>query len=254
MHPTLARLDRLAERLSRDPDVVAVLGVGSAGAEADRFDDHSDIDVFVVVGDDEAARRYADTTDWLTGFGGSPAHTFVSDRHGRKALFHDGLFVEYAVFTAAELPTIPFVGERVVWCRDGFEPVGRRPGVAPDLDRVEVHLNEALSNLFVGLHRELRGERLTATRFIQVYAVDRVLALRRLAPGTVQVQPDAFEPTRRVERGTADGVPLSAMIPGYDRNAEGAAATLAWLRAHHEPAEVMVAAIERLLRDVVDAR
>lgn len=56
----------------------------------------------------------------------------------------------------AELARVSLSGARVVW---------------------EFHLNEALTDLYVGLHRELRGERLNAARFIQSYAVDRVIAL-----------------------------------------------------------------------------
>jgi hypothetical protein len=32
-----------------------------------------------------------------------------------------------------------------------------------------------LANLYVGVHRDLRGERLSAMCFIQVHAVDRLL-------------------------------------------------------------------------------
>ncbi len=38
------------------------------------------------------------------------------------------------------------------------------------------HVNEALTNLYVSLNRELPGEHLSATRFIQGYALDQVLA------------------------------------------------------------------------------
>ena len=38
-------------------------------------------------------------------------------------------------------------------------------------------LGEALTNLYVGMAREKRGEKLSAMRFIQGYAVDRLLEL-----------------------------------------------------------------------------
>ena len=113
---------------------------------------------------------------------------------------------------------------------------------------MEFHLNEALTNLFVGLHRELRGERLTAMRFIQVYAVDHVLALVRLTSETSLAQPDPFDPTRRVELSEAHrALPLDEMVGGLAHNAESAAAILHWLTTHHPADPVIVAAVEQLI-------
>jgi hypothetical protein len=248
VHPTLRRLDDLARRLGDDPHVIAVLGLGSAGVETERFDDHSDIDFFVVLDSGEAKQGYLDDVAWLDGFGGELAWSFVNSVDGRKALFADGLFVEYAVFTADELPCIPFVGARVAWSRDGWVlPEGRTPG-PPALDSPTFHVDEALSNLFVGLHRELRGERLTAMRFIQVYAVDHLLALERLSPAASRVLPDAFEPTRRVERGSSDTpLPLAGMVQGYAANAVSAEATLGWLTEHHPCDSAIVRPIRELI-------
>jgi hypothetical protein len=249
MHPTLTRLDELATSLAADPTVLAVLGLGSAGAEHHRFDDHSDIDFWLVVSDGAAKRRYLEQVDWLAGIGGRPAYSFVNDPNGRKALLADGLFLEYAVFTPGEVRRLSFAGARVVWHRPGapFDPDDHPgPTVPTALDSPEFHVNEALTNLFVGLHRELRGERLTAFRFIQVYAVDRVLALLRLDPDRVWAQRDPFESTRRVEASFTD-VPLDRMVPGYAANAAAAGATLEWLTAHFETDAVMVDAVQEVL-------
>ncbi len=249
MHPTLARLDDLAAHLAADPHVLAVLGVGSAGVETERFDDHSDIDFFLVVDSVGAKQGYVDDIGWLGGFGGEVAWSFVNSVDGRKALFADGLFLEYAVFTAEELPGITFAGARVAWGREGFSlPEGRGPG-RPALDTVEFNVDEALSNVFVGMHRELRGERLTAMRFIQVYAVDRLLAVVRLGATTVLTLPDAFEPTRRVEQARTDApLPLAAMVQGYGANADSARAVLDWLTAHHDCDPAIVEPIGELIR------
>jgi hypothetical protein len=253
VHATLTRLDSLASALATDAGVLAVLGLGSAGTEHDRFDEHSDIDFWLVVNDRSAKERYLAEVDWLAGFGGRVSYSFVNDPNGRKALFVDGLFVEYAIFTPDELRLLPFTGARVVWQRPGTaldldDHPG--PGRATAIDTVDFHVNEALTNLFVGLHRELRGERLTAFRFIQVYAVDRVLALLRLDPTRRWRQRDPFEATRRVESSFGD-VPLPAMVPGYDANRAAAHATLGWLAAHYDIDPALVAAIRELL--VVDS-
>jgi hypothetical protein len=249
MHPTLGRLDELAIALAADPDVAAVLGLGSAGVEHARFDEHSDIDFFVIVDDGTAKRRFLADVRWLAAMG-VVGYSFVNDPNGRKALFEDGLFVEYAVFTTEELRAIPFTGARIVWQR-ATDPIDLTVGgAAPSrtsLDTVDFHLNEALTNLFVGLHRELRGERLAAARFIQVYAVDRVLALARLTEPAM-AQHDPFEATRRVETAYPALVgPLRNMVAGYDQNLVSATAVLGWLTDHYDADPVIVSAITALL-------
>lgn len=252
MHPTLARLDHLATSLAGDSDVAAVLGLGSAGLEHDRFDEHSDIDFFVIVDTTEAKQRYLGDVDWLSPMG-VVAYHHMNDPNGRKALFSDGLFVEYAIFTSEEVHAIPFAGARIIWQRhDGRIDVTAGAEIPPhtSLDTVTFHLNEALTNLFVGLHRELRGERLTATRFIQVFAVDRVLALTRLREPPTSHR-DPFEATRRVETAypTLTG-PLRHMIVGYEHNQESATAVLAWLTAHYTPDPVILSAISALITEL----
>lgn len=250
VHPTLSRLDDLAADLATDAQVLAVLGLGSAGAQTHRFDEHSDIDFFVVVDSVSAKEAYLRDINWLGGFGGEVAYSFVNDPNGRKALFADGLFVEYAIFTPDQLAALPLAGVRVVWSRTGDDLAHCSESVpaATAIDTVDFHLNEALTNLFVGLHRELRGERLTAMRFIQVYAVDRVLALVRLDPGSRLDHPDPFEGTRRVENAhLPHDLPLSLMVLGYDQNVNAAGAVLDWLMNRYSTDPVITQAIQQLL-------
>ena len=249
MHPNLTRLDRLAAHLATDPHVQAVLGLGSAGVETHRFDDHSDIDFFLIIDTTGTKQRYLQDTSWLQGLGGHVAYSFVNDPNGRKALLADGLFLEYAIFTPDELAVLPFTGARVVWSRRPCDPLALGAGTPAltAIDTVDFHLNEALTNLYVGLHRELRGEHLAAMRFIQVYAVDRVLALVRLDPATALDHPDHFEATRRIERAhLRSRLPLHRMVPGYTRNLDAARAVLGWLIAHHHTDPNIVAGIREL--------
>ncbi|MEV4544621.1 hypothetical protein [Micromonospora echinaurantiaca] len=249
MHPMLRGLDDLAAHLAVRPDVVALLGLGSAGAEHDRLDDYSDLDFFVVV-DAHAKPRYLESIDWLQ----APcpvAYSFANDRNGRKALYADGTFVEYAVFTLDELARLPFTGARVIWQRDdapdGLADSGPPPAAVP-FDTVEFHLNEALTNLYVGLLRELRGERLTAARFIQSYAVDRVIGLLNLTSPEAGHRRDPFDASRRVEQAYPPQVlPLTAMVPGYQHNRRAAEVTLTWLEERFTVDRVIADAIRRLL-------
>ncbi|MFC0007736.1 hypothetical protein [Micromonospora siamensis] len=248
MHPMLRRLDDLATHLATRPDVIALLGLGSAGAEHDRLDDHSDLDFFLIV-DDGAVAGYVDDVSWLA----APhpvAWSFANERNGRKALYADGVFVEYAIFTVAQLARLPFTGARVVWQR-ADAPAGLADRPAPPAptpyDTVEFHLNEALTNLYVGLHRELRGERLTACRFIQSYALDRVISLLRLTTDAAHRR-DPFDPSRRVEQAwPAQVLPLAAMVPGYEGNREAARTTLDWLAARFPVDPVLDDVIRGLL-------
>lgn len=249
MHPMLRRLDDLGTHLATRGDVLALFGLGSAGVEHDRLDEHSDLDFFVVV-EDAAKPRYLDSIDWLQ----TPcpvAYSFANTADGRKALFADGIFAEYAVFTVGELARLPFAGARIVWQRDdapaGLADCGPAPA-GPQYDTIEFHLNEALTNLYVGLHRELRGERLSAARFIQSYAVDRVIALLNLTSPQVRHRRDPFDPSRRVEQAyPPDVLPLAAMVPGYERNRQAARAILDWLRERFAVDPVIASAIQPLL-------
>jgi hypothetical protein len=136
-----------------------------------------------------------------------------------------------------------------VWRRDdapaGLES-GRVPGPSP-YDNAEYQLNEALTNLYVGLHRDLRGERLSAMRFIQVHAVDRVLTFLHLTePGGGRPQ-DLFVVERGAERRFGpDVLPLAQLVPGYAHNREAALAMLEWLEARADVSEVLAAAIRQL--------
>jgi hypothetical protein len=243
----LQRLDELGAVLARRGDAIALIGLGSVGLDLDRLDDHSDMDFFVVV-DDGAKQRYLDAVDWLEEL--APIDfSFPNSVDGRKVLFTDLLFAEYAVFTLDELRAGSFPPGRLVWARDdapaGLERAGRPREPSP-YDYPEYHLNEAVTNLYVGLHRDLRGERLTATRFIQSYAVERLLTYLELT-GASGARQDEFAIERGVERRfPADVLPLAQMVPGYDRNAEAALAILEWLEARVEVPRTLAREIRRL--------
>lgn len=243
-HPVLQRLDDLAAHLSTRPDVLAVLGLGSVGEQTDRVDEHSDVDVFVVV-QDGATDRYVHDIRWLEAV--APVSFWFPHTHdGCKVLFEDGVFVEFAAFTVSELRATPFIGARVVWRRDDA-PTDLLVGAAVPAPRDEsagFHVGEALTNLYVGVHRELRGEHLTAARFVQGHAVDHVLALART---TADPRRDRFDATRRVEQTHPD-LPLARMVPGYGRSAQAAREVLDWLSGRFDVPDGMHRALDDLLR------
>ena len=125
----LRRLDDLAVVLAARGLAIALIALGSVGRELERLDDHSDLDFFVVV-EDKAKRGYLEEIDWLEAV--SPVgYSFVNTVDGRKILFADGLYAEYAVFALDELRSVSFSPGRLVWSRadvpPGLEETGRTP-------------------------------------------------------------------------------------------------------------------------------
>lgn len=267
------RLDAIARVLSRRGDAIALVAVGSVGEDvADRLDEHSDLDFFAVV-EDEAKPSYLASIDWLEQ-AHEVAFDFVNTADGRKVLFTDGVYAEYAVFTLVELRAASYHRPRVVWTRpDAPADLGipRRPVPALDTgaDAAPFQLYEALTNLYIGLHRDARGERLSAMRLIQVHALDRMLDFLEITAALPGRRQDPFAPERGLERrlsvareaasaGPSPLAPalLTQLAPGYERNREAAAAALRWWQEHAarlggeacQPPPALVAAIEELLR------
>jgi hypothetical protein len=242
----LKRLDRLGEVLARRGDSLALIGLGSVGWDLDRLDEHSDMDFFVVV-DDGAKQRYLHSIDWLEEL--APVDfSFPNSVDGRKVLFADGLFAEYAVFTLDELRAGSHPRGRVVWRRDdapdGLERAGK-PRTPSPYDYPEYQINEAVTNLYVGLQRDARGERLSAMRLIQVHAIDRLLTFLELTRGAARQ--DEFVVERGAEtRFRPDVLPLAALVPGYERNSEAALAILEWLESRADVDGTLAAEIRRL--------
>jgi hypothetical protein len=205
----LALLNDIAVRLSADPDALALLALGSAGTHQERLDEHSDLDFFVIALDKS---KFLDHLEWLG---------FVEWWHrdtpdGCKALVN-GIYCEFAVFLPEELPVIRFEAPRVVWRRDGVSVAEQN---VPDPAAQDWLVDEVLSNLYVGLHRWLRGERLSAMRMVQGEGLDNLLRLLG--------SDDPFAPARRAERL---GLAWQRLAGGYDRTPEAAQAILETLPA-----------------------
>jgi hypothetical protein len=231
----LRRLDRIAERLAARPGALALLALGSTGTELERLDDFSDLDFFVLVQPGFKA-AFRDNLDWLAE--AAPiAYAFRNTPDGYKLMFADGVFAEYAVFEPPELRSVPFAAGRLVWHAPEFDPGLATPTQTnlPPAHSVEWLVGEALTNLLVGLARFRRGEKLSAMRFIQVFAVDRLVELSvHLAPAA-STQADLFSAERRYERrypGLATHLP--AFLPGYEHSPAAARAILAFLAAHFD--------------------
>ena len=174
----LERLDAIGASLARSGNGLAMIGLGSTGLELERLDQYSDLDFFAIV-ETGHKNEYLENLAWLSSI--CPiSFVYRNTRDGYKVLFQDGVFCEFAVFETPELRDIPFAPGRVVWKQERFPDTLLLPEAerhAPADHSVEWLVGEALTNLYAGLSRNSRGEKLSAMRFIQVYAVDRVLQL-----------------------------------------------------------------------------
>lgn len=229
---TLNRLHEIGQSLARSGHGLALIGLGSVGVELARMDDYSDLDFYAIV-EPGWKQRYIQNLDWLSGL--NPiAYCFQNSPDGYKLLYEDGVFCEMAVFEPQELENIPFAEGRIVWKRDDVSEdirIPRKTGEARQPVSLEWAVGEAITCLYVGLGRYRRGEKITAQRFIQHYAVDRIL---QISPQLETENPvpfaDPFGNERRYEqRFPGIAAHLPRFVQGYDKSIESAREILAFL-------------------------
>lgn len=243
------RLNGIIDSLKSSGDALALLGLGSVGA--DQMDAYSDLDFFVIVRPGTKA-RFIDSIDWLERAAPVVFH-YHNTVDSHRILFADGVFGEPAVFEPQELSRIPFAPGRLLWAVDGFDPSITEPTSTQNLPEPRTPdflLGEALASLYIGLSRYRRGERLSAFHHIQRYAVDSVVALAQHVETAQPARLDIYDASRRFERRYPD---VAAYLPdfmqGYARTVESARAILAFLDAHFDVNRAMKAAILALAEE-----
>jgi lincosamide nucleotidyltransferase B/F len=245
----LTRLSQIAQSLEHSNHALALIGLGSVGLELERIDEHSDLDFFAIV-EDGFKQDFLKNLEWLTSL--SPvAYVFQNTEDGFKLLFEDGVFCEFAVFEVSELENIPFAAGRIVWKKQGIEDAIAIPKLESVQHQYSLawNLGEALTNILIGVKRFYRGEKLSAARFVQQYAVDRVLELHESLQTQDETGRDPFNRERRLEqRHPGMTQHLSAFVQGYERTPESALAILAWLEQHFEINQGIANMIKDLIR------
>jgi len=244
----LKRLAEIGHSLEQSGHALALIGLGSVGLELERLDPYSDLDFFVIV-ENGYKHAYLDSLQWLSTI--HPlAYSFLNTKDGYKVLFEDEIFCEFAVFEPAELQDIPFAAGRIVWKQEGAPDAWSQPASIPTPRSERSQdwlLGEALTNLYVGLNRERRGEKLSALRFIQGYAVDRLVELIDYVEVAKEVPRDPFVNERRFEQRFPTMAPeVSKWMQGYEKNNESALAILAFLEARFKVNQAMAKAIREL--------
>jgi hypothetical protein len=246
----LERLEEIGRSLANTPGALALLGLGSSGREVDRMDTYSDLDFFVLV-ETGYRQHFLNDLSWL-GNVAPIAFQFMNTEEGYKLLFEDGIFCDFAVFEPDQFANAAYADGQIIWQALNAPKIDTRPAKSPTgrLKTKEWLLGEAITNLYVGLGRERRGEKLSAQHFIQGYAVDRITELAAYLFKPSPSPLDVFDPPRRFESRYPTMAPyLSQFIQGYEKNCESALAILNFLDYHFDINQPMKAAIIQLIQN-----
>jgi hypothetical protein len=233
MNKVLKRMQELASHVSEIKEVRCLLGLGSI-ANHNRLDEYSDIDFFLIV-ENGHKHRFMDKLDWLEV---KPlVYTFQNTKDGYKAMYDDGIFAEFAVFDEEEMKTARFTGGKVFYHKDDFDLELIKPKFEPKQKEVDItfNVNEAMTNLYIGLLRGLRGEKSSAMSFIQSYAYGLSIELfpKVFEETKLEVDPYVFE--RRIEsRFPKQKELLASMRQGIKHNHASAKIILDFLNQHFE--------------------
>lgn len=124
----------------------------------------------------------------------------------------------------------------MVWKRHSFTDddivTGKTPLPTIRASSIDHAVGEALTNLYVGLGRYLRGEKLPAFKFIQVYPIDGLLSVMHLLEEETTYFPDAFGNERRMERRFPQfAKTIGGILQGYDKTPESALQLLEFLES-----------------------
>ncbi len=194
--------DELTHRLRARPEVLGLVAVGSMAGSPDEYSDHD----FFVIAEPAHAQGLRDDLDWLP----DPDRivlSFAETAHGVKVLYDGGHLLEFAVFAPDELALARMNRHRVLLDRERVtsrvaDVVAATPNqVAAEARDDDYLLGQLLTNVFVGVGRYRRGERLSGRHFVHGQALRHLLLLlSRHVPAERSDLLDNLDPHRRFER------------------------------------------------------
>lgn len=220
-------LGEIASAAETAAHTIALVGAGSAGLAMDRMDAYSDLDFFLII-EDGYSSSFINDNSW---FGKSLPidFEFRDTEHGNKVLLHNGVFLEFAIFTLDELARYGIPGLRTIWSKPGFTLPEIPFPQAQERD-ISYYVNQALSNLYIGALRMYRGERLAAMTLIERDALTNLLlAYRKKYDLPVE---DPFNVTRRAELTLQ--VDFGDLLHGYCHLERSLEAILAFAENHFD--------------------
>lgn len=216
------------------------------------MDEYSDPDFFVIAmpGSKE---QFLTNLSWLTDIS-EPAYYFCNTVDGYKFLFKDGVFCEFAVFELYELENIPYSEGRVIWSQPTIKSYNLKPRSRQSIYNrstdIEWLVGEALTNLYIGMCRYNRGEKLSAMRLVQSHSIDRLLDLIYLSSNPGNISEDIYMPDRRFEfRFPETQELLNSFCQGYTKTPESASKQLDWLKSNYEINSTISDEIDKLIEN-----
>lgn len=227
----ISRMNAIGDVIRQMDHTLAVLALGSIGVDIDRLDAYSDLDFFVIV-EDHYKNHLIENLEWLERV--SPiGFCFRNTKDGYKVIFKDGIYAEFAVFSRSEVKGVVQNQARLIWKKEGYEDetlLIKKNSKTEETHNPKDLLYEALTNLYVGLNRALRGEKLSGQRFIEGYALDHIIQYMRILFKTDEK--DIFSPERRFEMHYPEiQIVLSKMLSGYNHLHVSAESILTWINS-----------------------
>jgi len=219
----------MGHHLEKQEETLCLLGLGSM-ADTERLDEYSDVDFFLIV-KDGYKKQYLEDLSWMNK---GITYAFRNTVDGYKVLLDNEVFAEFAVFETAELSQIPFDKGKIIFAKPEFDLIHIEPKIkqTQTLD-IAFNVNEALTNIYIGLKRDKRGETASAFTFIQVYAASLVLPLFKSLYSEKKITIDPFSYERRIEFRYEESKELLALFKqGYLKNKESAKEMLEFLDTH----------------------
>ena len=231
------RFNEIIQLNQHKEEVLAFIGLGSMH-DLTRLDAYSDIDFFILVQSQQDKKIYMEDMSWLD------VHpiifSYIETRDGLKVIYEDGILLEFAVFTMDELKLIPFQEGTIYYKKPFIEEHDLKPQLEQshpfDLNKT---ISNCLSNLYVGLLREHRGEHVAAFLMIQVYATSNLLKILD------QHQDDPFVVERRIEKRL--NVDYQALYPGITHNKKAVLTILNYLELNTSSYEALINKIKDML-------
>jgi lincosamide nucleotidyltransferase B/F len=242
------RLEEIGKNISETEGGVAFIALGSVGEEVARMDEYSDLDFFCVV-ENGYKERFIKNIDWLEK-SGKVAYKFLNTVDGYKLMYEDGVFCEFAVFDLNEIERQHIDDGRYIWKREWYNKniLDKKPVVKQDIDLNWI-AGEIMTNLYVGLCRFNRGEKMSAFRFIQNYPIDRLMELAEKIYVEEPTFKDKYSRDRRIEKRYPEFCKrTSEFMQGVEKSKESAVAILKFLEEHVEINQKMKEEILKLCR------
>ena len=231
------RFNEIIQRNQHKEEVLAFIGLGSMH-DLSRLDAYSDIDFFIIVKSQGDKKNYMEDISWLD------VHpiifSYIETRDGLKVIYEDGILLEFAVLTMEELKNITVPEGTIYYKKEDILDNDLKPKIKT-VYKVDFNkaISNCLSNLYVGLLREHRGEHVAAFLMIQVYVTSNLLKILD------QNQDDPFVVERRIEKRL--DLDYEDLYPGIQLNKSAVSKILNYLEPCTSSYQAIISKIKDML-------